>query len=192
MGLAASLNEEPDLRVIAEAGSLREAREALARELPDVAILDLRLPDGSGTALAEEIASSHPTVRCLILSVAAGEHEILEAVNAGVCGYLPKSVERPELLEAIRTIAAGGEYFPAAIRRKLESGGARIPLSERELDVLRQMVAGRLNKEIAADLGLAEITVKQHVSAVLRKLGVQDRTQAAIAAVGRGIIQLEE
>ena len=192
MGLAASLNEEADIEVVAEAGSLSEARECLAQIPADIIIIDLRLPDGIGSELAAEIANQTPEIRSLILSVAAGEHEIMEAVKAGVSGYLPKSVERPELLEAIRTIATGGDYFPTSIRRKLEISHARTPLSDREFEVLKLMVDGHLNKEIADILGVAEITVKQHVSSVLRKLDVHDRTQAAIAAVERGIIRLSE
>jgi two-component system NarL family response regulator len=189
MGLAASLNEESDLHVIGEASTVAEAREAFAKATPHIGIIDMRLPDGNGDELVRSITTDHPSVRCLMLSVNQGENDIQQAVKAGAVGYLTKSVERAELLEAIRTIAAGGTYFPAAIRREMERAEARPDLSPREHEVLLLVVDGLLNKEIASQLGLAEITVKQHVSAVLRKLGVQDRTQAAIAAVERGLVR---
>lgn len=191
LGLASSLNEEPDLSVVAEASTVAEALAAAALHRPDVAVIDMRLPDGDGSDLARQLAARHPALRCLVLSVSAGEHDILRAFRAGACGYLQKSAEREELLHAIRCAARGENYFPAHVRRILDTGRARPDLSPREREVLLLVVEGHLNKEIADRLGLAEITVKQHVSAVLRKLGVLDRTQAAIAAVERGIVRLD-
>jgi two-component system response regulator DevR len=191
MGLASSLNEETDLRVVGEASTVAEAATAAAAQPPDLAVIDMRLPDGEGSDVVRHLAESLPGVRCLMLSVNIGENDILRAFKAGACGYLPKSVERTELLEAIRAIARGETYFPANVRRVLDVGRARPDLSPRENEVLLLVVEGLLNKEIADRLGLAEITVKQHVSAILRKLGVQDRTQAAIAAVERGLVRLD-
>jgi len=192
MGLASSLNEEDDLEIIGEAASIAEATAAAAARLPDIAVIDMRLPDGSGHELIRDLTNRYPSLKCLVLSVNTGENDILQAFKAGARGYLSKSIERPELLEAIRTIAKGGDYFPASIRRQLDQGHARPDLTPREFEVLELVVKGMLNKEIADRLGLAEITVKQHVSAVLRKLNVQDRTQAAIAAVERGLVRLGE
>lgn len=190
MGLASSLSEEEDIEVVAEAATVAEGATQAATTRPNVAVVDLRLPDGGGAELVRRLAALDPPVRALVLTVNTGENDILQAFKAGARGYLAKSVERPELLEAIRTIARGGDYFPDSIRRQLDAGHARPHLSPREYDVLRLVVKGLLNKEIADRLGLAEITVKQHVSAILRKLDVQDRTQAAVAAVERGLVQL--
>ncbi|MGB6222122.1 response regulator [Haloferula sp.] len=190
MGLSASLEEEPDLHVIGEASTIAEALTLFEKQQPDVGIIDMRLPDGNGDELVATIRERYPSVRCLMLSVNQGESDIQQAVKAGAVGYLAKSVERTELLEAIRQIAAGESYFPEAIRREMARAQARPELSPREHEVLLLVAEGLLNKEIASELGLAEITVKQHVSAVLRKLGVQDRTQAAITAVERGIVRL--
>lgn len=192
MGLAASLNEESDLNVVGEASCIAEAIDTLPETTPDVAVIDLRLADGDGFELVARLAEDHPGVRCLILSVNTGENDILQSFKAGACGYLSKSVERAELLEAIRSIADGDTYFPAHLRSILDKGIARPELTAREFGVLQLIVEGHLNKEIADQLNLAEITVKQHVSAILRKLGVQDRTQAAIAAVERGLIHLKK
>lgn len=190
MGLASSLDEEEDISIIGEAASVEEALNLFEEKQPDVAVVDMRLQDGEGWQLIKVLQEKHPSVRCLVLSVNTGENDILQAVKAGAKGYLSKAAERPELLEAIRTIAEGGDYFPASIRKILDVGTARPNLTAREFDVLELVVKGMLNKEIADKLGLAEITVKQHVSAVLRKLDVQDRTQAAIASVERGLIRL--
>ena len=190
MGLSSSLDEEPDFQIAGEASTMAEAVEVLEKTGVDVGIIDMRLPDGDGVHLIRTLTERFPAVRCLVLSVNQGENEIQQAVKAGAKGYLPKSVERVELLEAIRTIAGGGEYFPAAIRRGMERAEGRPDISPREHEVLVLVVEGLLNKEIADRLGLAEITVKQHVSSILRKLDVQDRTQAAIAAVERGLIRL--
>jgi two-component system NarL family response regulator len=190
MGLASSLNEESDLRVVGEASSVDEALAIVSATPPDVAVVDMRLPGAEGPEFVRRAAELHPGVRCLMLSVNVGENDIMQAYKAGCCGYLPKSVERAELIDAIRAIARGETYFPPQMRRILETGQARPDLSPREYEVLVLVVEGLLNKEIAERLGLAEITVKQHVSAILRKLGVQDRTQAAVAAVGRSLVRL--
>ena len=192
LGLASSLNEEPDLRVVAEAGSVAEALPLVPSAGADVAVLDMNLPDGYGTELVAELVARQPSLRCLVLSVNMSESDVLQAFKAGAQGYLSKAIDRDELLDAIRTIAAGGRYFPAAIIQLLDQGLSRPDLSSRETEVLKLIVEGLNNKEIAERLQLTEITVKQHVSAVLRKLGVQDRTQAAIAAIERGLIRLKK
>lgn len=189
-GLRASLSIEPDLEIVGEADSIETAKAALDQGRVDVVLVDLRLPDGSGIEIVRFLNEGETDARSIILSVNAGEHEILEAVQAGASAYLHKSVDRAELVDAIRDVAQGGAYFPASIRRKLEAGQARSPLSNREQMILRAMVAGSLNKEIAANYGISEATTKQHVSAILRKLGVQNRTQAVVAAVERGIVRL--
>ncbi len=189
LGLSASLNEEPDMQVVAEAGSIAEALALVPASGAEVAVVDMNLPDGYGTELIAGLLARQPSLGCLVLSVNTGENDILQAVKAGARGYLSKSIERDELLDAIRNIAAGKRYFPAAICLLLDQGLSRPDLSGRETEVLTLIVEGSSNKEIADRLSLAEITVKQHVSSILRKLNVQDRTQSAIAAIERGLIR---
>lgn len=192
-GLAAYIEAEPDMSVASEAGSLAEAKERVkAMSAIDVAVVDLRLPDGTGIQFLEHLAENRPEVPALTLSVNAGENDVLQAVAAGAAGYLSKSADRPELIDAIRQIADGGTYFPAFVRRKLEQGHARPKLTTREHRILECIVAGRSNKEIASTLEIADITTRQHVSSILRKLGAQDRTQAAIRAIREGYVTAEE
>lgn len=191
LGLAASINRETDIDVIAEAESAAEASQLGSEKKPDVAIIDMHLGDGDGIGVIEHLSEHSPQTRCLILSVSTSENHVLRAHAAGARGYLAKSSDREEIIDAIRSLAADDTYFPSAVHRTLEAGKARIPLSQRERDVLEQLVKGLRNKEIADVLGLAEMTVKQHVSAVFKKLGVEDRTQAAMVAVERGIVDLE-
>jgi len=190
MGLASSLGDEEDLEVVGEASTVAEALELQKEVQPDVALIDFNLPDGDGPELVEKFVAAQTPTRCIILSVSEGEDDIFRAVQAGANGYTPKSTEREELLSAIRAVAAGENYFPQRIQNRLDQRSRRPELTARETEVLLLVVEGLLNKEIADRLGLAEITVKQHVSSVLRKLEVQDRTQAAVAAVERGMVRL--
>jgi len=191
MGLASSLSDESDMEVVGEASTVAEAVEMQEELGPDVVLIDFNLPDGDGPGAIEKIMGSDHPSHCIILSVAEGEDDIYRAVQAGARGYLAKSTERVELLSAIRAVAAGERYFPERIKSRLDQRSRRPELTAREMEVLLLVVDGMLNKEIADRLGLAEITVKQHVSSVLRKLDVQDRTQAAVAAVERGIVRLK-
>lgn len=189
-GLANSLREEPDIVVAGEAGSAEEAVRAYEILRPDVVLLDLRLPDGNGTDALMEIRAQHPEARALIFSVDETEEDIFQAHEAGALGYLPKSSPRQQLLEAVRTVATGRPYFPAAIAERLRERKARAPLSPRELDVLRLVVAGESNKLIGDRLGIADNTVKIHLTHLMAKLGASDRTGAAKIAVQRGIVRL--
>lgn len=190
-GLVASLEREDDFAVVAEAEFRDEAIARAAETRPDIAILDMQLGDGDGIEVLEALADLSPDTRAMILSVSTSENHVVRAARAGAAGYLSKSADREELIDAIRSIAAGETYFPSAIYSILQSGKARIALSARETDVLQLLAKGLRNREIADQLGLSEMTVKQHVSSVLHKLDVQDRTQAAIAAVERGLVSLD-
>lgn len=191
MGLAASLNEDDRIEVVGQAGSVAETLELVQQLEADVAILDYNLPDGNAADILATLRDNYPELRCLVLSVSTAEQDVLSAYKFGARGYLSKATERDDLLDAVLTLGSGGKYFPAAIMRKLEMGEQRMELSSREFEVLSLIVDGFSNKEIAAELNLAEITVKQHVTSMLRKLGTQDRTQAAIAAVERGLIHID-
>lgn len=191
MGLAGSLDAEHDLKVVAECGNGEQAVEAYRDQRPNVVVMDWRLPGMTGVQATAAIRAEFPDARIVILSNYDGEDDIHQAVQAGAMAYLPKSVEREELLAAIRSVAAGGAYFPPAIAARLAARRNRPELSPREMDVLRQVVRGASNKEIARSLGIAEITVKLHVSKLLEKLDVADRTQAATTAIQRGIVHLD-
>lgn len=191
-GLAASLSREPKFTVLGEAESLEEAWQLGPSLKPDIALIDMHLGDGDGVQLIEYFREQIPETRCVILSVSVRENDVLRAYAAGAKGYLSKSSERDEIVDAVHNIASGDTYFPSAIHRILATGKSRVPLSQRERDVLLELVKGLRNKEIADTLGLAELTVKQHVSSVLRKMEVEDRTQAAMAAVERGLIQVDQ
>jgi len=191
IGLATSIDKEADIDVVAQASSKEEAIEMAAETKPDVAIIDMHLGDGTGIEVIKELQEKSPGSKCLILSVSTSENHVLKAVDAGATGYLSKSADRDELIDAIHSLHTGETYFPSAIYHLLQAGRARPGLSQREQDVLECLARGQRNKEIAESLGLAELTVKQHVSSILHKLGVQDRTQAAMAAVERGLVNLD-
>ncbi len=189
MGLASSLNEEPDFDVVGEAGTGREGLKLYTELEPDLAIVDLQLPDMHGAEIVSQIRAAHPRALCVMLSVNEGEDDIFRSVQAGARAYLAKSIGRDQLIDALRRVLDGHTFFPDTIQQRLHKRQQRPELTVREGEVLDLLVEGLLNKEIADRLGVAEITIKQHVSAILRKLDVQDRTQAAMAAVQRGIIR---
>ena len=191
LGLVGAINAEPDMMVVAECGSGEQAIELFRQHLPDVTLMDRRLPGISGVRATAAIRQEFPQARLVLLSVYEGEEDVFRAVQVGVASYLPKSIERGELLSAIRAVHAGQTYFPAAIAAKLTARQARPELTSRELEVLHFVVLGRTNKEIATALRIAEVTVKLHVSSVLQKMGVNDRTEAATVAIQRGVIHQE-
>jgi DNA-binding NarL/FixJ family response regulator len=191
-GVIALLSRQPDMVVVGEAGS---GREALARfhELgPDLAVLDLRLPDLDGVEVTASLCAERPGSRVLVLTSYDGDEEIHQALSAGARGYLLKNALREELVAAVRAVHAGRRYIPAPVARRLAE---RLPASEltrREMDVLRLIVEGKANKEIANALGLTEGTVKGYVNTMLAKIGAADRTQAAITALRRGLLRLSD
>jgi DNA-binding NarL/FixJ family response regulator len=191
MGLSASLNVEPDLEVVAEAESGEEALDAYRRHSPTIVIMDVRLPGMSGADATAAIIREFPVARILMLSTHAGEEEIYRALQAGARGYVLKSTVREELLHAIREVSEGRRFLDPVVAPVLAERMSHRSLTSRELEVLRMVVKGLGNKEIANTLNLSETTVKLHVSHVLAKLNVEDRTQAATAAIRRGIILLE-
>jgi two-component system NarL family response regulator len=191
MGLSASLNVEPDLEVVAEAESGEEALDAYRRHSPTIVIMDVRLPGVSGADATAAIIREFPVARILMLSTHAGEEEIYRALQAGARGYVLKSTVREELLHAIREVSEGRRFLDPVVAPVLAERMSHRSLTSRELEVLRMVVKGLGNKEIANTLNLSETTVKLHVSHVLAKLNVEDRTQAATAAIRRGIILLE-
>jgi DNA-binding NarL/FixJ family response regulator len=191
MGLSASLNVEPDMQVVGEAGTGEAAIDEFRYHLPDLVLMDVRLPGMSGAETTAAILREFPNARILMLSTHSGEEEVYRALQAGARGYVLKNIVREELLCAIREVIEGHRYVDPAVASVLAARVGHRALSSRELEVLRMVAKGLGNKEIAAALDIAEVTVKLHVSHVLQKLNVRDRTEAATAALQRGIISLE-
>jgi two-component system NarL family response regulator len=189
-GLRAVIDDQPRMRVVAEASTGAEAVELAAKHRPDVLLLDLRMPELGGVEAIQAIRAEWPEARILVLTTYDGDEDIYRALQAGALAYLLKGTSRVELLEAIRAVGRGQRLVPPTVAAKLAERVAGQELTARELDVLRLIVAGRSNKEIGEDLALAEGTVKFHVNNLLGKLGVADRTQAATEALRRGLVHL--
>ena len=190
VGVSTIVNMQPDMTIVAEASNGQQAVELFKKHLPDVTLLDLRMPGMGGVEAAQAIRADHPGARMIALTTYGGDEDIRRALNAGVQAYLTKDVLHDELLKAIRAVHAGQTYLPAAVAAALAAQMPRPDLSAREVQVLELIVRGLANKQIAYALSIAEHTVKNHVKNILSKLGVQDRTQAATAAIQRGIIHL--
>jgi len=191
-GLRTFLGLQDDLEVVAEAGSGAEAVAVAGRALPDVVLLDLVMPGMDGVEAIQGILRASPATKVIVLTTFAADHHVLAAVRAGAAGYLLKDVRPAELVEAIRTVHRGEAALHPAVAGKLMREVARPappPLSERELEVLRLLARGASNRDIAAALVLSEKTIKTHVSSILAKLRVADRTQAALYAVREGLAE---
>lgn len=191
MGLSSSLNAEEDMEVIAEAGNGEDALGVYRRHRPNLVLMDVRLPGMSGADAVAAITKEFPDASILMLSTHSGEEEVYRALQAGARGYILKSAMREELLRAIRQIREGKHYVDPVVAPLLAEHLTHRPLTGRELEVLKMVAKGMSNKEIAAALNITEVTIKLHVSHVLEKLNVKDRTEAATAALKRGIISLD-
>ena len=190
VGVSTIVNMQPDMTVVAEASNGQQAVELFRKHRPDVTLLDLRMPGMGGVEAATAIRAEFPNARMIALTTYGGDEDIRRALAAGVLAYLTKDVLHDELLKAIRAVHEGHTYLPAVVAAALAAQLPRPDLSAREVQVLELIVRGLPNKQIAYTLNIAEHTVKNHVKNILSKLGVQDRTQAATAAIQRGIIHL--
>src|SRR3954452_16053906 len=188
-GFRSMLERLPSMEVVGEASAGKEAVEQYVRLRPDVLLLDLRFPDVCGVEVIRTIREQFLIARIIVLTTYDGDDEIYQSLQAGARAYLLKDVTLEELVECIEKVHRGQTCVSPPIAAKLAERTASPELTERELDVLRRIVAGRSNKEIAADLNITEGTVKTHVNHVLDKLGVHDRTQAALTAVKRGLVR---
>jgi DNA-binding NarL/FixJ family response regulator len=189
-GLAGILLLQADMELVGEAGSGRDAIELHSALQPDVLLLDLRLRDMSGYEVMEKIFTTFPKARVLVLTSLEGDADIERALALGASGYVVKGTGRDELVRAIRSVHAGKKHIPAEVAQRLAEHLASEKLSPRELEVLTLMARGKRNKEIGAELSIAEDTVKMHVKNILAKLEVNDRTEAVTIAMRRGILHL--
>ncbi len=191
-GLAVSLELEDDLRVVGEAERGEDVCALFASQRPDVVLMDLQLPGISGIEATRVLLRQHPAARVLIFSTFARDEEIQAALRAGALGYLQKSASREALLAAIRAVAKGESSLPSDIAQRLQARQAEPEITARERQILHLIAQGNANKEIGATLGIAEDTVKRHVSSILDKLQVNDRAQATAEAIRRGIVGLNQ
>jgi two-component system NarL family response regulator len=191
MGLTSVINLEPDMMVCAEASTGEQAITMYRAQRPDVLLMDLRLPGMSGVVATQHIREEFPEAKVIIVSTYVSDEDIYAALQAGAMAYLVKSVGRDELAQAIRKAVAGRRHIPPDVAARLADRMSRVNLSSRELDVLRLLVGGKRNREIASSLDITEGTVKLHVSSILGKLGAVDRTEAVTVALQRGIVQLD-
>jgi DNA-binding NarL/FixJ family response regulator len=189
-GIAAVLEDQPDMTLVAEASNGQEGIEMFRQHRPDVALIDLRMPDMSGIRVIGAIREEFPAARIIVLTTYAGDVQAVEALKAGASGYLLKSMLRKELLETIRIIHSGKRHIPAEIATQIAEHAADDALTGREVEVLKAVAAGKSNKLIAAELAISESTIKAHMKSILPKLDASGRTHAVMVALKRGILDI--
>lgn len=189
-GIASILNNEPDMKLVAEAGSGKDAVAMFKALRPDVTLMDLRMPQMDGIEAARQIRAEFPDAKIIALTSFDGDQEIYRALEAGVRGYLLKEMVHTEVVRAIRLVHSGKRLMPPEVAERLTDYFPKAALTPREVEVLTLVAGGLANKEIAAKLGTADGTVKIHVQNILSKLNASDRTHAVTIAIQRGIIQL--
>jgi two-component system NarL family response regulator len=189
-GLVALLSNAPDIEVVGSAADGLEGIQVFRSVRPDVTLIDLQMPRLGGVETIQRMRNEWPEARFIVLTTFDGDEDIYRAMQAGAKAYLLKGMEVEELIAAIRTVHTGRASVPSSIAEKLAQRVGSQDLTAREVEVLERIVAGRANKEIASDLNISEATVKSHVNSLLGKLGVDDRTHAAVVALQRGIVHL--
>jgi DNA-binding NarL/FixJ family response regulator len=189
-GIASIINSQPDLLLVADASSGGEGIQKYREHLPDITLLDLRLPDISGIDALIAIRTEFPAARVIMLTTFEGDMEIHRALEAGAFGYLLKSMPPNELVDAIRSVHRGKKRIPAEVAAHLAEHMGEDALTPREIEVLRHIAGGNRNRDIGERLFISEETVKVHIRHIMEKLGATDRTQAVSIAVRRGIVQL--
>ena len=190
-GMAALIESEPNLRVVAETGDGCQALSVYRQSQPDVVLMDLRLPGMGGVEAIIAIRREFPDARVIVLTTFDMDEDIFRAIQSGAKSYLLKDTPPDELAAMIRAVHAGKETLPNKVAERLAARQQRPDLSQRELEVLQLLTKGRSNKEIAASLFVSEDTIKAHLKSLFSKLKVKDRTEAAISAIRHGIVHLE-
>ena len=189
-GIAAVVGKEADMDVVAYASDGREAVARYREAAPDVAVLDVRMPNADGVYACAAIRAGEPDARIVMLTTYPGDVQMLRALKAGASGYLLKSMVGAELLDAIRAVHSGRRYLPAEVSAELASHRLDELLSQRELEVLREVAGGNSNRDVATALKLSEDTVKAHMKNISGKLAARDRTHAVMIAIQRGILDV--
>lgn len=190
-GIAAMLRLGPEIRVIAEASTTEEAIASALLHRPDIVLMDLRMPEIGGVEAIKRLREAWPEVRVILLTTYDHDEDIYRALLAGAKSYLLKDIPRQELLDGVRAVHAGKKYIHPDVAAKLAEQIGAEHLSEREIDVLQLIAAGKSNKEIGSQLSITEGTVKVHISNLMSKLGVNDRTQAVIEGLRKGLIYID-
>ena len=190
VGIAAIIEATPDMTAVAQAGSGEEAVELFEKHVPDITLMDLRLPGMSGVEAIRAIIARHRNAKLVVLTTYEGDEDIHQALSAGARSYIIKGMLHDALVSALRRVHAGGRFLPPPVSRVLNSRTFDSDLSTREREVLELIVQGKSNKEIANNLGIAESTVKCHVSVIFARLDVRDRTQAVVTALRRGLVHI--
>ena len=191
MGLRSMVESDSTMVVVGEAANGEEALERYRHLRPDVVLMDLRMPRVGGVEAISAICAADPRAHILVLTTYDGDESIYQALKSGAHGYLLKDVAKEEFLVAVKKVAQGEYYLPQEVAARLAKRVPAGELSQREMDVLKLIVNGQSNKEIADSLSLSESTVKNHVNSILAKLHVKDRTQAATTALKRGMVILD-
>jgi DNA-binding NarL/FixJ family response regulator len=189
-GIVGLVNAESDMKVVAEASTGVEATKQFRQHRPDITLMDLQLPDMSGIEAMIAIRQEYPEARIIVLTMYAGDIQVVRALKAGARGYLLKADVNEELLDTIRSVHAGHRRIHPEVTAELAEYTGKEALSVREIEVLRLIAAGNANKELGARLSIGEDTVKRHVTNILGKLDANDRTHAVTIALKRGIIEL--
>ena len=189
-GIASLLGSQDDMQVVAAAGTGLEALEEFRKHLPDITLMDLRMPDMNGIDAMAAILNEFPNARFIVLTTYSGDVEIVRALRTGAQAYLLKGHLRKELFDTIRSVNSGRRRIPPEIASQIANHTADSNLSTREIEVLQLIAAGNANKLVADRLSISEDTVKGHVKSILSKLAAHDRTHAVTIAVKRGIIEL--
>lgn len=190
VGIAAIINARADMVTVAEAGSGESAVQLYEQYHPDITLMDLRLPGMSGVEAIRKIRSKYPHACFVVLTTYEGDEDIYQALDAGARAYVIKGMQHEALVDALRRVHSGGRFLPSPVSRALAERTPNSDLSAREREVLELLVQGQSNKKIASLLGITEATVKCHVSVILLRLKVEDRTQAVLAALQRGLVHL--
>jgi DNA-binding NarL/FixJ family response regulator len=190
VGIAAIINAQTDMEVVGQAGTVAEALRIYSQAQPDLTLMDLRLPDRNGVEAIRSIRAISPKARIVVLTTYEGDEDIHQALQAGAQGYLIKGMPHDALIKALYRVHAGHRFLPQLVTQALSSRVPGSNLSQRELEVLQLLFAGKSNREIAEALEIKEATVKSHVSVILMRLNVTDRTQAVVEGLKRGLVHL--